>query len=72
MNNQELFQTRERYTPRKFNIYLLIHISVTYCISIEVFDKFSKIFGLKMNKSWTCEIARTGALKGVRVALCSM
>ena len=51
MNNQELFQTRERYTPIKFNIYLLIHISVTCCISIEVFDKFSKIFGLKMNKS---------------------
>ena len=39
---------------------------------LKFFDKFSKIFGLKMNKSWKCENARIGALKRVGVALCSM
>ena len=41
----------------------------TYIIEIlKDLDKFSKISGLKPNKS-KCEIARLGALKGVRVAV---
>ena len=38
---------------------------------LKVFDKFSKISGLKPNKS-KCEIAGIGALKGARVAHCGM
>ena len=38
---------------------------------LKVFDKFSKISGLKQNKS-KCEIIRIRYLKRVRVALCNM
>ena len=38
---------------------------------LKFFDKFSKVSGLKLNKS-KCEIAGIGPLKGVRLALCSM
>ena len=38
---------------------------------LKVFNNFSKISGLKPNKS-KCEIAGIGALKGVREALCGM
>ena len=38
---------------------------------LKVFDNFSKIFGLKLNKS-KCEIAGIGALRGVRVTLRNM
>ena len=38
---------------------------------LKVLDNFSKISGLKPNKS-KCEIAEKGALKGVRVAHCGM
>ena len=38
---------------------------------LKVFNNFSKISGLKSNKS-KCEIAGIGALKWVREALCGM
>ena len=38
---------------------------------MNIFDTFSKISGLKPNKS-KCEIAGLCALKGVQVALCGM
>ena len=38
---------------------------------MNIFDTFSKFSGLKPNKS-KCEIAGTGALKGVQAALCGM
>ena len=38
---------------------------------LKAFGNFSKVSGLKPNKS-KCEIARIGALKGVRVALYGM
>ena len=38
---------------------------------LKIFDKFSKIFGLKSNKS-KCETAGIDVLKGVRVAPCGM
>ena len=44
----------------------------TFAIEIlKVFDNFSKVSGLKPNKS-KCEIAGIGSLKEVRLALCSM
>ena len=38
---------------------------------MSIFSTFSKFSGLKSNKS-KCEIAGTGVLKGVQVALCGM
>ena len=38
---------------------------------IKTFDYFSPLSGLKTNKA-KCEIARSGVLKGVKLALCSM
>ena len=38
---------------------------------MKVFDIFLSLSGLKHNKS-KCEAARTGALKGVKMALCGM
>ena len=37
----------------------------------KIFDNFSKIFGLKLNKS-KCEMAVAGSQKGERVAFCGV
>ena len=62
-------------------IFCILRMSTTTLFSVKnptsvieilkVFDNFSKISGLKPNKP-KYEIAETGDLKGVRVALCGM
>ena len=59
------------YTAYANNTTFFVKNQTSVTEILKVFDNFSKISGLKPNKS-KCEIAGLSALKQVRVALCSM
>ena len=71
INGLNIFDKMFLYTGYADNTTFFLKDTRSVIELMNTFDTFSKFSGLKPNKS-KCEIAGTGALKGVQAALCGM